>query len=81
MAQHPITTYREQNGVTLEAFAAMLIPPVDKSTVSRWENGVKNIPPTRLAEVATITGANLIDLLPAPRPDIFEAPSEQEAAQ
>jgi transcriptional regulator with XRE-family HTH domain len=70
MMKHPITEYRETNGLTLEAFGALLSQPADKSTVLRWEAGAA-IPVKRLAEVARITGTPVEALLP----------KESEAAQ
>lgn len=49
---------------------------VDKATLSRWETGKSLIPPTRCAELATLTGLDRHDL----RPDIFEPSSPASAA-
>lgn len=58
-----IAMYRERNGrMSLEAFGQLFSPPVDKSTVLRWQRG--NITPRRAIEVARVTGIARHLLLP-----------------
>lgn len=61
--------------MSLEHLGAMFEPPVDKSTVMRWERG--RITPERAVEIERITGIPRHELLP----DIFgPAPAEGAAA-
>ena len=60
----PITKFRELRGCTLEEFGKMLSPPVDKSTVLRWERGT--VPMMRVASVIAATGIPVEAL----RPDV-----------
>lgn len=60
----PITKFREIKGFTLEEFGQMISPPVDKSTVLRWERG--HVPLGRIPDVIAATGIS-IDVL---RPDL-----------
>lgn len=58
-----IAMYRERNGrMSLEAFGQLFSPPVDKSTVLRWERG--SITPRRAIEVERVTGIGRHLLLP-----------------
>lgn len=58
-----ITKYREENkGMSLEAFGKLFTPPVDKSTVLRWELG--RITPRRAIEIEGVTGISRSALLP-----------------
>lgn len=62
----PIAAFRASNEkMSLEQFGALFTPPVDKSTVLRWERG--QITPERAVEVERITGISRHEL----RPDIF----------
>lgn len=61
----PLKTYRNENGITIEALADTL--GVDRTTVWRWEKG--NVPVDRLADVERVTNIPRRDL----RPDIFGA--------
>ena len=83
MEKHPIKSFRDARGLTLQAFAELLNPPVDKSTVLRWEAG-QHIPHERIVEVATLTGASLADLLPPARtvtPATMDAARYEEAME
>jgi len=62
-----ITEYRtkRKHKMSMEAFGRMFEPPLNKSTVSRWEAG--GVPAERLAEISRITGISVRKL----RPDIF----------
>lgn len=69
----PITRYREDNDrMTLEQFGKLFTPPVDKSTVLRWERG--QITPGRAIEVESVVGISRHVLLP----EIFGPSSERE---
>lgn len=48
--------------MSLEQFGKLFEPPVDKSTVLRWERG--QITPKRAVEIERITGIQRSDLLP-----------------
>jgi hypothetical protein len=68
-----ITKYREDNGgMSLEAFGKLFTPPVDKSTVLRWERG--QITPRRAIEVEGVTGISRKALLP----EFFGSPETAE---
>lgn len=63
MAKSPITKFRQANGdMTLEAFGKLLRPPVDKSTVLRWESG--KLPFRRVLEIEKVTGIDRRKLAP-----------------
>lgn len=71
----PISRYREDNEkMTLEQFGKLFTPPVDKSTVLRWERG--QITPGRAIEVEIVSGISRHDL----RPDIFGPAPENTAS-
>lgn len=58
-----ITKYREENDrMSLEQFGKLFDPPVDKSTVLRWERG--QITPRRAIEIEAVTGISRGALLP-----------------
>jgi hypothetical protein len=58
-----ITKYREdRDRMSLEEFGRLFTPPVDKSTVMRWERG--NITPRRAIEIESVTGIGRHVLLP-----------------
>lgn len=58
-----ITKYREDHdGMSLEAFGKLFTPPVDKSTVLRWERG--HITPRRAIEIESVTKIPRSELLP-----------------
>lgn len=72
----PIAKYRAENdGMTLEAFGLKFKPPVDKSTVLRWEKG--KVTPERALEIEKRTGISRHAL----RPDIFGKAPVAEAAE
>lgn len=76
MEQHQsITEYRRANGITLAELAGKFSPPVDKSTLSRWETGVTPIPSNRIAEASRLTGVPVDKLVP----DIFGQPEGSAA--
>lgn len=59
----PLTAYREENDrMSLEQLGKMFTPPVDKSTVLRWERGQLN--PRRAIEIEAVTGIPRAKLLP-----------------
>jgi hypothetical protein len=59
----PITQYREANDrMSLEQFGKLFTPPVDKSTVLRWERG--QITPRRAIEIEAVVGIARHALLP-----------------
>jgi len=60
---------------TLEAAGKLL--GVSAVQMMRLERGERRVPAERAAEFEAITGISRAEL----RPDIFEAPSEQEAAR
>ena len=64
----PIADYRARHEfMTLEEFGRLFTPPVDKSTVLRWERG--KITAERAVQVEAMTGIPRSSL----RPDIFAA--------
>ena len=66
-ASHPLAKYRLDNDkMSQEALGAKL--GVTGVTVSRWENGIRQIDKNKLAEVAKLTGISPRDL----RPDLAE---------
>jgi hypothetical protein len=68
MKQSPIAKFRADNDkMSLEEFGKLFAPPVNKSTVLRWERGDPPVPVQRLDEVERITGIPRRYL----RPDIF----------
>lgn len=70
-----ITKYREaHDGMSLEAFGRLFTPPVDKSTVLRWERG--QITPRRAIEIEGVTGIPRNVLLP----EFFGAKHPENAA-
>ncbi|MGZ2472557.1 hypothetical protein ACVI1N_000848 [Sinorhizobium medicae] len=70
-----IALYREKHDrMTLEEFGKLFRPPVDKSTVLRWERG--KITPLRAVMVEQVTGIPRQALLP----EVF-GPLVSEAAE
>jgi hypothetical protein len=58
----PLIRFRRERGMSQIMFGAMFDPPVNKSTVSRWEaNGV---PLERVIEVEKVTGVPRQELAP-----------------
>ena len=74
----PITKYRENKGLTLEAFGELFKPAVDKSTVLRWEKG--KLPYRRALEVEKVTGIDRRKLVPAMFKGLERAEAEGSAA-
>lgn len=72
-----ISAYRQAHeNMSLEEFGTLFSPPVDKSTVLRWERG--RITPERAIEIEAVTGISRAIL----RPDLFGSPAETtEAAE
>lgn len=58
-----IARYRAARGLTLEQFGKLFEPPVDKSTVSRWQRG--QLSPKRALLIERRTGIPRAELLPA----------------
>ena len=72
-ALHPITKFRSENDLTLEAFGAMI--GVQKAAVSKWESGVSPSPASAIEiDRATNGRVSKSDL----RPDLW--PREGDAA-
>jgi transcriptional regulator with XRE-family HTH domain len=65
-ANHPLKTYREKNSLTRAALARDL--SVSKTTITRWEEGIRRIDETKVPHVASITGIPAKEL----RPDLAE---------
>lgn len=74
MDKSPITTFRDEKNMTLEAFGKLFDPPVDKSTVLRWEQG--GIPLKRLVDIEAATGISRTKLMP----DLFEVKRKRKAS-
>jgi hypothetical protein len=70
----PILAYRQKHGKSLAEFGELFDPPVNRSTVQRWENG-QFLTPKRAIQIEAVTGIKRHLLLP----DIFAVP--QEAAE
>ena len=71
-----ITKYREENGMTLEAFGALLKQAVDKSTVLRWE---KASPPAwRALQIEKATGIRREKLIPHLFAETVERPKRKQ---
>jgi len=65
-----ITAYRQQNGgMSLEEFGRLFSPPVNKSTVLRWERGF--LTAQRAVEIERVVGIPRQKLMP----EIFEGVS------
>lgn len=72
----PIAAYRKANDrMSQEAFGALFKPPVDKSTVHRWENGSVRISAERAMSIEAVTGIPRHVL----RPDVFPVPERKPA--
>lgn len=69
---HPLAKYRLANdGMSQEALGEKL--GVTGVTVSRWENGIRQIDKNKLADIAKKTGISPRDL----RPDLAELMAEE----
>jgi DNA-binding transcriptional regulator YdaS (Cro superfamily) len=71
---HPITRYRMEKGLTLEAFGSLV--GVNKAAVFKWENGAGPSPQKAL-EIERVTGGELRK--ESIRPDIYPSPTEAAA--
>lgn len=71
--QSPLVLYRRRACLTVEGLSKLL--GVDKSTISRWENGAP--PAERVLEIERATGVSRHDL----RPDLYprESPAPEAA--
>ena len=65
MTNSPIKIYRKSRRMSLEDFGALLSPPVDKSTVYRWQ---RKVPAERVIDIEKASGIPRHQL----RPDLFE---------
>ncbi len=65
-ADHPLETYRKQHAMTRAALARHL--SVSKTTVARWELGIRNIDEALVRHVSDRTGIPAKEL----RPDAVE---------
>lgn len=65
-ASHPLVKYRTDRSMTRAALAREL--SVSKTTVARWEEGIRRIDVDLVPEVARITGIPAKEL----RPDVVE---------
>lgn len=67
---HPLTTYREKQGLSRKGLADLL--DVQRETVFRWETGARKIDDELLATVSERTGIPRREL----RPDLFNLMDE-----
>jgi hypothetical protein len=67
MSKSAISSYRTEHDLTLEGFGNLFRPPVDKSTVLRWEQ--RRVPAERVPEIERVTGIPRARL----RPDLYKA--------
>jgi len=58
----PLKRYRKQNNLTQYALAKRL--GIDRSAVSRWENGISKPDGETLVRVCRLTGLGMIELRP-----------------
>lgn len=65
-ANHPLKDYRAKHSLTRAALARDL--SVSKTTITRWEEGIRKIDETKVSHVASITGIPAKEL----RPDLAE---------
>lgn len=63
---HPLKSYREKHSLTRAALARDL--SVSKTTITRWEEGIRKIDDSKVTHVASITGIPAKEL----RPDLAE---------
>ncbi len=59
---HPLETYRKQHAMTRAALARHL--SVSKTTVARWELGIRNIDEALVPRVSALTGIPAKQLRP-----------------
>jgi transcriptional regulator with XRE-family HTH domain len=59
---HPLKTYRAKNSLTRAALARLL--KVSKTTVARWEEGIRKIDENKIPIVSSITGIPAKELRP-----------------
>lgn len=67
-AVHPLRTYRQSQNPPLTKAALARKLRVSKTTIARWENGIRKIEPDKLPSIASETGIPARDL----RPDLVE---------
>lgn len=72
MEEHPITRYRRDNAMTLEAFGKLV--GVGRAAVCKWE--ARKVPAERVRQIEAVTGIPATTL----RPDIFQPQPQGEAA-
>jgi len=60
--ESPITGYRREHNLTLEAFGALFEPAVHNSSVLRWERG--DVSGERALLIEKVTGIRREDLCP-----------------
>lgn len=65
-ASHPLETYRKKHSMTRAALARHL--SVSKTTIARWELGIRKIDEDLVPSIASITGIPAKEL----RPDAVE---------
>jgi transcriptional regulator with XRE-family HTH domain len=63
---HPLETYRKQHSMTKAALARLL--SVSKTTITRWERGIRKIDEDLVPSIASTTGIPAKEL----RPDAVE---------
>lgn len=57
MSTHPLTRYRNANGLTLDAFAALI--GASKGSVSKWERGLAEPRPKYRRLIADVTNGQV----------------------
>lgn len=65
-ASHPLETYRKKRSMTRAALARLL--SVSKTTIARWEKGIRKIEENLVPNISSITGIPAKEL----RPDAVE---------
>ena len=65
---HPLKSYREMQTPPLSQKQLARLLGVSRTTVARWETGIRKIDPTRLRVILKKTGVPLSEL----RPDLAE---------
>jgi DNA-binding transcriptional regulator YdaS (Cro superfamily) len=64
-----IAAQRKKKNLTLKQVGALCKPPVNKATVSRWENGERVVSGERALDLERVIGLSRKKL----RPDLFGA--------